>query len=406
MKILPFCAVSIVMATSAGVSAEPKELDGYGLDVVTAGSASESGANHVTGGLVVANGSMASMINDGTLELSSNAQEGAQALNLVNATQSRIANALNVWDGVLTNAQIGSELNVDQVNTIDQIEATRSASLGGYSRDASVIDSEMLTADSTSNSRSFSDTNAMVDTTQQVGGKIIDGGGNSSSNGGEGGNGGGGGDGFSLGMPEVDVQVGKGIAGSGTIDIHVDAGQIAYGFDIDTELNFALKNDTSLNTKNALGATRGASNEFETTTDIKNNTNVDFSIDLPEVTFNIAGSACFVIAGKCAANGVQDSTLDTTESSTTTRVREERGAFILDEANAEYVVIDDSSLEVKSNYKVSLADGAQKNARALNVVNSAGSSVANGVNVARTNVDQGITSPLNLIQSNTVTQRY
>ena len=61
-----------------------------------------------------------------------------------------------------------------------------------------------------------------------------------------------------------------------------------------------------------------------------------------------------------------------------------RSPFEIEDAQAEYIVVDDSKIDVETNYGITLAGSAQSNLRALNAVNAAGSAVANGVNISRT----------------------
>ena len=57
------------------------------------------------------------------------------------------------------------------------------------------------------------------------------------------------------------------------------------------------------------------------------------------------------------------------------------GATSLEGASAQYIAVDGSSVNVTKNYSVTLAGSAEQNATALNIVNAAGSMVANGLNV-------------------------
>ncbi|NIV29238.1 MAG: hypothetical protein GWN58_06925, partial [Anaerolineae bacterium] len=114
---------------------------------------------------------------------------------------------------------------------------------------------------------------------------------------------------------------------------------------------------------------------------------------LPDLSFSAEGSACAVAMGSCTAQG--------TDSSTSSGTRSVRSPFALYGAQAEYIVVDDSSLDAETDYSVLLASNAQQNARALNLVNAAGSVVANAVNVARTPT---VGPVLNLNQVNTIIQ--
>ena len=121
---------------------------------------------------------------------------------------------------------------------------------------------------------------------------------------------------------------------------------------------------------------------------------------LPEITLEINGSGCGVAMGSCDASGTADltsaetidkSVMDTEVSSSVgesqfTEVLTEtyRSPFSFSNAQAEYIVVDDSSLTVDTVFNLTLAGSAQSNVRAMNVVNATGSAVADGINIART----------------------
>jgi hypothetical protein len=98
-------------------------------------------------------------------------------------------------------------------------------------------------------------------------------------------------------------------------------------------------------------------------------------------------------------------TEETTQESSETFVgggtEEVRSPFALADAQAEYVVVDDSKIDVESNYGITLAGAAQSELRALNAVNAAGSAVANAVNISRT-PSLTATASLSLVQRNVV----
>jgi hypothetical protein len=77
-----------------------------------------------------------------------------------------------------------------------------------------------------------------------------------------------------------------------------------------------------------------------------------------------------------------------------------RSPFELSNAQAEYIVVDDSSLTVNTTFNLTLSGSAQSNVSGMNVVNATGSAVANGVNVARTSQLMGgemVLSQVNVI---------
>ena len=75
------------------------------LDAVTAGTAQPL----ASGGAVVGNNSSAVIDITGTLNLSGEAQSGARGLNVVNSSESTVANGVNVWDGKLDAAADAKE---------------------------------------------------------------------------------------------------------------------------------------------------------------------------------------------------------------------------------------------------------------------------------------------------------
>jgi hypothetical protein len=75
------------------------------------------------------------------------------------------------------------------------------------------------------------------------------------------------------------------------------------------------------------------------------------------------------------------------------------GAMELANADAEYVVVDNSKLDVTEDYKIALSGSAQNKISAANVVNAAGSIIGIGTNVARTPADS---DSLHFSQINTI----
>jgi hypothetical protein len=63
-------------------------------------------------------------------------------------------------------------------------------------------------------------------------------------------------------------------------------------------------------------------------------------------------------------------------------VKNVQGAVGLDSATATNIAVDGSTVNATNNYSVTLAGSAEQNATALNIVNSAGGMIANGLNIA------------------------
>jgi hypothetical protein len=75
-------------------------------------------------------------------------------------------------------------------------------------------------------------------------------------------------------------------------------------------------------------------------------------------------------------------TSSNTTAKNTSVVRDVQGAVDLGTATATNIAVDGSSVKTSTNYSVALAGSAEQNASALNIVNSAGGMVANGLNIA------------------------
>lgn len=377
------------------------------LEVITAGSA-DGVLSETAGGTIVANGSSADVVREGTIDLSDNAGQDAKGLNLGNAADSAVANAVNVWDGRIVEQNIATGLEVEQSNYIQQ-DYARAANISGYDRDSGLTETSMSTSDSTSSGNSSLVSNTMVDTTQTVGGGGLKLGGSNGTGGAD--TGGGGSDGVGaneLGVPEVTVQVGKGVALSGTVDFSVDSAGIDVGISAGASLTNNTRNLTTYQGPELAGPgdtkltgsrfSNDFTNDFELAADVA----VDFALTTPAIELNVAGSGCFVMVGKCSADGDQTDTWDNTASSTDSHMSQQRGALAVDTLEAEYVVVDESTLTLNSLYSVTLSGSAQQGAMGLNVVNASGSLVSNAVNIAKTPT---VGPALNLTQRNVVGQR-
>jgi hypothetical protein len=144
---------------------------------------------------------------------------------------------------------------------------------------------------------------------------------------------------------------------------------------------------------------------------------INLDLTFPRFTIDVTGAGCAVALGSCNADGtvvegeesasdhsVLEASQSTSEMSETFvggGTRDVRSPFSLEDAQAEYIVIDDSSLDVEANYGIALAGSAQSNVRALNAVNAAGSAVANAVNISRT-PSLTATASMSLVQSNII----
>ena len=349
-------ATGMASAQQAPSAKKLRPLTERALDTITAGSASRSSDD--PGGVLVAGSSEATVTVTGALTISNTAQQDSRALNLVNSSDSAVANAANVWDGRLpepttpasppsadpagttTNANgltdvtadsakaTMTPLNVEQSNLVQQ-DSARSASLRSYVRTEANVDETSKTT------RTITDATSEVNTESVVLGQTIKG--------------------------------GQGFAGAGSADLEITGGSITITNRIEAEV--------------AEGAVGGLTEQ-------------SFEWVLPDLSLHVEGVVCAVAMGSCSASGNFSSTSETTKSI--------RGPVAIRDASAEYIVLDGSSLDVTKDYSVTVNGSAMQNARALNLVNAAGSSIANAVNVSRTPTTAGF--PLNLNQVNVVHQ--
>lgn len=370
------------------VQAAPVALEDRALDQVTAGETATSGS----GGAIIGNSSEATIDQMGGIDLSDEVQMGAKGLNLVNSAESTVANGVNIWDIKAAEASLGNvEMMVEQSNIINQ-EQRRSASMPNYSRpeadtlvqvdrtgsethnDAydrnnNIVDTQTITSDSTTKST------ASVNT-------LIEGGLHS------------GGDSDPRGT--VTTNPGKGGAGAGIVDVGVDGGEVHVGLAVGGPVTAHPDVVTTLD--NASG---------QTTSDSYGGMDIDGAdvslygrLVLPDLTIAINGAGCGVVMGSCEAGGeTSDVNSNTSDNSimdnekvtsigdsqfTDNSTESYRSPFELSNAQAEYIVVDDSSLTVNTTFNLSLSGSAQSNVSGMNVVNATGSAVADGVNVART----------------------
>jgi hypothetical protein len=345
-------------------------LTDHQLDSVTAGTADTSSA--ASGGVIVADDSTATITRKGTLSLDGGAQEQTKALNLVNSVDSGVANGVNVWDGKITNSTgvAPTQLTVNQKNNVSQTEGV-TASLPSYVRPTA---NETLTSQGSSQSQSSSTSSSTADfkniqqtslTRDLTSSGSVD---------------------TQTTILGQDIKAGKGIAGSGDINVNFDAGQV----------NFSA-------TASAGQILSGA---------------INLGVQLPQFQVKFDGSICAVMEGSCQSQGTLNETRttlnnqshSTSESSSMTSMeaktwdiaRNIQAPITITGAKADYIVADNSKLNATNDYSVSLDGTTQQNAEALNLVNAAGSMVTNAVNVSRTPT---VGPAINLNQINIVNQR-
>ncbi len=368
---------------------EPVTLDDLTLNQVTAGTDANTSPGG-SGGAIIGNSSQATINQTGGVDLSGEVQSGAKGLNIVNSAESTVANGVNIWDVNANDANADSgEMMVDQSNMINQ-EQRRSASMPNYSRpeadtfievirtgsethndsldrNNNIIDYQALTGSETSESTAWVDTTIKGD---------LNSGGTADPRG------------------SVDTNVGKGGAGAGTLGLDLDGGEVHLGLAVGGNV-IAHKDEVTIlsggtETKDSYGGMDVNGDDVS----------LYGRLILPDITIDITGAGCGVLMGSCGAGGKTTvTTSNTTDNSimdnekvssigdsefTDNLTETYRSPFELSNAQAEYIVVDDSSLAVTTSFNLTLSGSAQSNVSAMNVVNASGSAVANGVNVART----------------------
>jgi len=145
--------VSSVLLIAGPTLAAPQEFNADQLDRITAGSSSHPPPN---GGAIVGNGSNAELISSGEVVID-NAQTDVRALNIVNSSESTVANGVNIFR---SQALVDGDFvlpDVEQINTVVQ-DQRRLSSLPSYERGANTY-SEYLESGSADSSSS----NSIVD---------------------------------------------------------------------------------------------------------------------------------------------------------------------------------------------------------------------------------------------------
>lgn len=353
MRVRLSVAVAAVLYGSMAL-ADGHRLGDGSLDSITAGTA-QSESMIASGGAVVGNNSEAKIKITGTLDLSGEAQSGANGLNVVNSSESTVANGVNVWDGRLKDtAAVGgsSRFEVNQYNSVEQ-EQRRVAFLPSYERSEANVsktwteDSTHAGAQSTERNNEHRDVSRIGSTRDLTSEGRVD---------------------TETAIAGQTIKGGRGIAGAGDLHVNFDGGDI--GLTIEGDIADVLTGKITLN------------------------------IGLPELQIDFNGGGCAVQMGSCEGKGSLSETksderdnskieslAQTSEESSTFKgggTEDIRSPFEVHGAQAEYIVVDDSKIDVDSNYGVKLAGSTQKSLRALNAVNAAGSAVANAVNISRT----------------------
>jgi hypothetical protein len=364
-----------------------------------------AGQQEVSGGVIVGNSSDSEIFIRSGIDLVDEAQAGSRGLNVVNSADSTTANTVNIWRGdvVSFTAQETSgipELEVNQINQIVQ-QQFEDAGLSGYLRP----EAEWVQIERHSGSQSdfldlvninqvidrveevrYSETtsDAMVDTRLEL---------------------------------ELDDRVyirghlGQGVATSGTLDATFDGGAAEFALAINGGISASAGISV---TSGILGTSASLNAEASAEVGLSLLT----SIELPRMEIELSGAGCGVVLGSCSASGSSSELVMTSSDHSTLDVHEYhhgsisqysdesvsvyRSSFALQSAEANYIVIDDSSLLLDSELSLELSESAQEGAEAMNLVNAIASEVANAVNISRASHFENVRSRMILNQFNVV----
>lgn len=397
------CSVLLVVRPAY---AAPVALEDRIMDQVTAGNTNEAG------GVVVGKSSNTTANSTTGINLNGEAQRKAKGLNLVNTTGSAVANTVNIWSGnvvsiTVEDSDIKPVLEINQLNQVTQ-EQVQFATLSGYSRSgAEKTDIYKNSTDESYNSHIVNSNNAtdffyeeIASTTNSLGNV------NTHAE-------------FTLGDNKLHFEghLGQGIAVAGSADINFDGGSA------DIALVIGGGVSVGADTANVKGDIKLPGFDLGTSSaqagiDVEAGMSVLVEVELPKMNIQLSGAGCGVVMGSCnASSTVEEDKLIITDNSSQDivenhqfghnsfsdeRINIYRSSFELENAKAEYIIVDDSSLEVILDVTLELSDSAQKEIEGMNIVNAINSNVANTTNVSRASEFKSQRSSLILNQFNTV----
>ncbi len=393
---------TLLLATQPA-RADPVVLEDSAMDRVTAGNIEEGR------GVVIGNSSESITNSTTGLYLSDEAQKGSNGLNLVNSAESAVANTVNIWAGNVVTISVEDDniepgLEVNQINRITQIQI-QSATLSGYSRpEAEQTDIDIRSASENISSKIVNSNNTTdIFEQESISSTISTANVNTHTR-------------FNIGENfYFEGHLGQGIAAAGHTEIEFDGGSadialmLGGGITIEADTADATGNIDFL----GMGDT-GAAAGIEIEGDIS----LLVELTLPKMRIEINGAGCGVVMGSCDASSIVNEVKQTRTDNSTLDIVENyqigqstfseehisiyRSSFELESATAEYIIVDDSSLELNSDLTLALSDSAQKEAEGLNIVNAIASNVANATNVSRASQFNTRRSTLVLNQFNIV----
>ena len=384
----------------------PIELEDKVMEQVTAGNTNEGG------GLIVGKSSKSLINSSSEINLSSEAQRGSKGLNISNSAESAVANTINIWDGKSVNISVESDnvkpvLEVNQVNNITQ-NKIHTATVSGYLRkeadqteifnrfnsenySSTIINSNNTIALKEENTKSFSASSAAVNTLTKfnIGDKFY-----------------------------FEGNLGQGIAIAGHTDITYDGGSADIVLMVGGGISVPpMGPGSDEGDFHAFGLNFGDT-EASVGIDVSANLSLVTRLVFPKMNIVIDGAGCGVVMGSCNASSITKEYTSTKSDNSTHDIVENhqsgqsvfseyyeniyRSPFKLESAKAEYIIVDDSSLEYNSDVLLELSDSAQKEIEGINIVNAIGSNVANSTNISRASEFKSRRSTLVLNQFNIV----
>ncbi len=400
LRILSAAAVILLFGLHPA-QAEPVALEDNLLNQVTAGNAQQGR------GVIVGNSSTSVIHSTTGIILSGEAQGIARGLNLVNSAESAVANTINIWEGntVTITVEDGDSKPVLEVNQVNQVTQTQvqSATLSGYSRPeaesteilrrsqnetslSKIVNSNITTNIFEEDKDSSTVSSASVNTRTKfnIGDKFF-----------------------------FEGNLGQGIAVAGSADIDMDGGHVDLALVAGGGISVS-----SITGKIEVGGLEFGDTRIEAGITAEAQISLVTEIKLPKMKIVLDGVGCAVVMGSCDASSLHteftqtrtdNSTLDVVENHqagdsdfSTEQISIFRSSFTLGSAQAEYIVVDDSSLTLNSEVVLELTDSAQKEVEGMNIVNAIGSNVANATNISRAAHFKSLRSTLVLNQFNTV----
>ena len=402
-RILGYVCVLACAPFSSSALADFTELETSDLDMVTAAGHDYDKSPAPNGGAIIGNGSSAILNSTGEVIIGDGSQVDAQALNMVNASESTVANGVNIFNGNATEAASFDSLsyNVEQLNSVTQ-DQRRLSSLPGYDRGAN-IDSTFMESGTSEHTSSTSVFDEVIDLERSF---VLD---EATTDGNF--------DRSSAPTLRIEVEGAIQVGRERLLEPGMGDGGI-FSVDVtqyDVEFNApSAASSVGVVFNGEVGYTKEAA-VLEFDTEI-----LDITITTPRIDFNFDAMGCVAVNGSCTIDGSRTESTDmisdhstlytldesSSDSSTSSSSGSEsiQAAFELRDAQAEYIVVDESTIDVTATYIVNLSGGAQSGLRAMNVVNAAGSAVANGVNVAvmKAGVLESSSPVLNLSQTNII----